>query len=138
MAVERLKFIGETSFDGPRDPGGTHTIEYRRVREHYGRALDSDEAIYEIYVDGASEPAGYISKTSVQTSRSPITSRIRYGLGSHFEWSWDLYRHTPEGERWLNGRDRSTNYPGLYGETRRLAVSEMLGYARGWQPEVIK
>lgn len=120
MATETLRFGFSSS--APR-----HVVEYRRRKD-----LEddwNDEKRYDVHIDGADEPAGHIEQVLVSTSRSPITSRIRWGIGYHLEWGWRLYEHTPEGKRWVaNGRhDRTRNYPGLYGGTRREAVADMLG-----------
>lgn len=111
-----------------KKPDLTVKVEYRRLRSLYDRPLRDDEKVYDIYIDGSEHPVGYIEQVEVSTSRSPVTSTIRWGIGHHMEWSWSIYAHTGEGKRWLGDRDRAHNYPGLYGRTRRLAIADMLGY----------
>lgn len=122
MATETLKFgFGK---DAP-----THTIEYRRATHIFDRELTPAEKVYEVYIDGADEPAGRVEQVEVSTSRSPVTSRIRWGIGHHMEWGWSLFHWTDEGRRWIgHGRHQETSHhPGLYGKTRREAVADMLG-----------
>ena len=94
-----------------------HDPDYRP--EHKGK----QQQAYDVRVNG--DLVGRIRQTVVSTSRSPRTSRIRWGIGSHLEWSWDR-SHTAGPN--LNGR--MSNSPGLYGKTRREAVADMLGYGR--------
>lgn len=124
MAKERLKL---KSYEGKKPR--VVDVEYKRATHIFDRELRPDEKEYEVYVDG--ELVGRIGQVEVSTSRSPRTSRIRWGIGHHMEWSWSRY---PCEE---NGQKYTCNPAGLYSKTRRGAVSDMLGYS-SWDVELLK
>jgi hypothetical protein len=122
MATEKLRVY---------DHDGISTefeVEYRRMTHIYGRLLDADDKCYEVFIGG--EAVGRVQQRKVSTSRSPRTSRVRYGIGSHMEWGWARYPTEAS-------QQHRYNTPGLYGATRRAAVADMLGYSR-YRVEVVK
>lgn len=120
-------------FGGNSLPNLTAEVEYRKA-PYYNHDTDyvpdfkgKPLASWDVYLDGVL--IGRVRQIEKSTSRSPRTSRIRWGISSHLEWGWDR-PHTVG----PNPHGRTTHYPGLYSRTRRGAVAGMLGYTVAAKP----
>jgi hypothetical protein len=111
MATETLKLSGYEMT--PR----TVVVEYL-PREHYSPERiyrrDSTLKAYTVVIDGVE--VGHVEQVETTSERYVRGSRIRHITGHPVRWGW------------FNKQTRKRHSPGVYADTRRDAVADMLGF----------
>lgn len=98
----------------------TVAVEYREIPHFYSQPSSGRKIKqYEVFVDGVK--VGKVYSHEYTSSTNWAGTRLRRDLGTSLKWAWSRTGKIRKGER----RD---NYPGLYSNTRRGAVVDMLGY----------